>query len=66
MPSNAVLLDCGHGGVCLECAIDTMKKNNLCFLCRSSVVQIIEIDLSKEVRKGLYKVLNSFYVSKDD
>lgn len=37
-PSNCVFLDCGHGGVCLDCAMDTIKKNNICSLCRETVV----------------------------
>lgn len=60
--SNTVLLDCGHGGICIDCATDTMKKNNHCLFCRQRVVQIIEIDPA-EVKRGLYKVINSFYVS---
>lgn len=60
--ANTVLLDCGHGSICLTCAVDSMKKNNQCLFCRAKVIQIIEID-NTEVRKGLYKVLNSFYVS---
>lgn len=60
--ANTVLLDCGHGSICLTCAVDSMKKNNHCLFCRAKVIQIIEID-NTEVRKGLYKVLNSFYVS---
>jgi len=64
--SNVVFLDCGHGGVCLDCAMDTIKRNNICALCRENVNQIIEIDPKIEIRNGLYKVLNSFYVSKED
>lgn len=60
--SNTVLLDCGHGGICIDCATDTMKKNNHCLFCRARVVQIIEID-TDEIKRGLYKVVNSFYVS---
>lgn len=36
--SNTVLLDCGHGGICIDCATDTMKKNNHCLFCRARVV----------------------------
>jgi hypothetical protein len=61
-PASTVLLDCGHGGICLNCALDSMKKNNLCPFCRQKVVQIIQIQTT-EIRKGLYKVVNSFYVS---
>lgn len=60
--SNTVLLDCGHGGICIDCATDTMKKNNHCLFCRARVIQIIEIETS-EIKRGLYKVINSFYVS---
>lgn len=64
--ANVVFLDCGHGGVCLECAMDTIKRNNICALCRENVNQIIEIDPKIEIRNGLYKVLNSYYVSKEE
>lgn len=64
--SNCVFLDCGHGGICLDCAMDTIKRNNICALCREVVNQIIEIDPKIEIRDGLYKVLNSYYVSKEE
>ena len=65
-PANCIYLDCGHGGVCLDCAIDSIKKNNICTLCREKVVQIIEIDYRHEIREGLYKVTNSYFVSKEE
>lgn len=39
-----------------------MKKNNHCTMCRSTVAQILEIE-SLQNTEGLFKVLNSFYVS---
>lgn len=60
--ANTVLLDCGHGGICIDCATDTMRKNNYCLFCRQRVIQIIEIDID-EVKRGLYKVINSYFVS---
>ena len=60
--ASTVLLDCGHGGICLACAIDSMKKNNHCLFCRERVVQIIEID-TQDLGNGLFKVVNSYYVS---
>ena len=45
--------------------MDTIKKNNICALCREPVTQIIEINPRVEIRNGLYKVLNSYYVSKE-
>lgn len=60
--ANTVLLDCGHGGICIDCATDTMRKNNHCLFCRQRVIQIIEIQ-TDEIKKGLYKVVNSYFVS---
>lgn len=31
---DAVLMECGHGGLCYDCAIDIWKKNGECYLCR--------------------------------
>jgi len=31
---DVVYKPCGHGGICYDCAIDLMKKNNECYLCR--------------------------------
>ena len=28
-------MDCGHGGICYECAVEIWKKNNECYLCRN-------------------------------
>lgn len=64
-PPNCLFLECGHGGVCLNCAIDTMRNSNFCTLCRTEISQILEID-DKEVRKGIYKVLNSYYITKPE
>ena len=62
-PPNCIFLECGHGGICLNCSIDTMKKSNFCTLCRTEISQILEID-DKEVRNGIYKVLNSYFITK--
>jgi len=64
-PSCCVFLDCGHGSICLNCAMDAMKKNNICILCRQIVAQIIELE-SKELPGGFYKVANSYYVSREE
>lgn len=67
-PPNAVFLDCGHGGtprspgMCLDCSIDSMKRNNACTMCRKEVIQILEIESLNNI-DGLFKVLNSYYVS---
>lgn len=40
-------MDCGHGGVCYECAIENWKKSNNCVICRSEVKMIYEVELVK-------------------
>jgi len=33
-PPNVVIMDCGHGGLCYDCAIGAWRNSNECFLCR--------------------------------
>lgn len=60
--ANAVFLDCGHGQICLSCAVDSMQKSTKCLFCREPVVQIIQIH-QNAVKSGLFKVINSYFVS---
>lgn len=34
---DAVLMECGHGGLCYECSVDIWKKNGECYLCRQVI-----------------------------
>eukprot|EP01017_Pseudomicrothorax_dubius_P023116 TRINITY_DN2480_c0_g2_i1.p1 TRINITY_DN2480_c0_g2~~TRINITY_DN2480_c0_g2_i1.p1 ORF type:complete len:544 (+),score=21.33 TRINITY_DN2480_c0_g2_i1:66-1697(+) len=43
---DAVLLDCGHGGICYDCAIDIWQRNEECYLCRKPVVQILQMEIA--------------------
>jgi len=43
-PPNAVLLNCGHGGICYECAVALIKKKNECMECRKPVEMIYKVD----------------------
>ena len=42
---NAVLLGCGHGGICYNCSIDVYVTSGLCPFCRQDVSQIVMIGL---------------------
>eukprot|EP01017_Pseudomicrothorax_dubius_P027939 TRINITY_DN3277_c0_g1_i12.p2 TRINITY_DN3277_c0_g1~~TRINITY_DN3277_c0_g1_i12.p2 ORF type:complete len:219 (+),score=40.69 TRINITY_DN3277_c0_g1_i12:1008-1664(+) len=44
---NAVVLNCGHGGICYPCGLEMWKKRNGCHLCRQEISQLVEIDLKK-------------------
>ena len=45
-PPNAILMNCGHGGICYDCAVTSIKNNNTCVECRSTVEKIFKIDMS--------------------
>ena len=43
-PRDAVLLECGHGGICIGCAKRVFKKKGrACPMCRQPVSQIVQI-----------------------
>ena len=42
--ADIILLDCGHGGVCKECILLSMKKNHNCMNCRRPVHSIYQIE----------------------
>jgi len=45
---NAILGDCGHGGVCYDCVIPLIKKKNKCMECRCEVHEIYKVEQDLE------------------
>ena len=43
-PSDAVVLECGHGGICVEYAVETLKESGICMECRQEAEQVVRID----------------------
>lgn len=43
--SDAVIMHCGHGGVCYTCCIALWRKNQGCYLCRKPISQVLQVDL---------------------
>eukprot|EP01017_Pseudomicrothorax_dubius_P025024 TRINITY_DN2667_c0_g1_i1.p1 TRINITY_DN2667_c0_g1~~TRINITY_DN2667_c0_g1_i1.p1 ORF type:complete len:274 (+),score=50.13 TRINITY_DN2667_c0_g1_i1:82-822(+) len=43
---DAVVMPCGHGGLCYDCAVEIWEKTEECYLCRKPVTQILQIDLA--------------------
>ncbi|EAR93895.2 zinc finger, C3HC4 type (RING finger) protein (macronuclear) [Tetrahymena thermophila SB210] len=41
---NSVLMPCGHGGICADCAKDVCKKNGCCYLCRQEIQNIYQLE----------------------
>lgn len=42
-PPNAVITACGHGGICVGCAIEAIKTNGQCMECRKQVDQVLRV-----------------------
>ncbi|KAJ8608511.1 hypothetical protein CTAYLR_005720 [Chrysophaeum taylorii] len=40
---NAVILSCGHGGVCYNCSIDVYVTSGHCPFCRNEIGQIVTV-----------------------
>ena len=54
---NAVFMDCGHGGICYECALESWKKNDNCILCRQRINKVLKIMIIKPF--NVVKVIES-------
>ena len=46
-------MDCGHGGVCYECAMEIWKASNECHLCREPIKSVYQLE-KKGVGKSKY------------
>lgn len=40
---NAVLMDCGHGGICMNCAGVLFRQSGQCHMCRATISQVLKI-----------------------
>jgi len=54
---NGVYMDCGHSGVCYECALETWKKSDNCIMCRQPISKILKIVHVKKL--NIVKVVES-------
>ena len=43
--ANAILMGCGHGGICYGCATFLIQKKNECMECRGPVESIVKLDM---------------------
>lgn len=41
--SNAVVMECGHGGICYECSLGVWKATGVCHMCRLPISQVLQI-----------------------
>lgn len=46
-------MECGHGGMCLQCAeLCTKKRPPVCPLCRARIVAVVRVGVPDETREG--------------
>jgi len=41
--ANAVVMTCGHGGICHECAMEGWKKSDKCHICRGLITRVLKV-----------------------
>ena len=52
-PRDAVLLECGHGGLCFQCASKcSQKRPPLCPMCRQRITRVVQLEGPEEVVDG--------------
>jgi hypothetical protein len=52
---NAIMVECGHGGVCVDCAVEVIKDKGKCMECRMDISKVVRIDPDpkyKDIIKG--------------
>ena len=42
--ANAIISECGHGGICYECGFKLLKSSHLCPFCRQKVVAVYKVE----------------------
>ncbi len=64
--ANAVIMTCGHGGICYECGKSILESNvSLCHLCREPLMFILELDLVNTY-ENFIAVIAATYVDESD
>ena len=52
-PRDAVLLECGHGGICHDCAVRCARKRPpLCPMCRQRITRVVQLAGAEEEVDG--------------
>lgn len=44
-PATAVLLQCGHVGLCMDCAAQLMRSTRQCPLCRAAITRAAQVEI---------------------
>mmetsp|Transcript_31650 Transcript_31650/g.28784 ORF Transcript_31650/g.28784 Transcript_31650/m.28784 type:complete len:82 (-) Transcript_31650:50-295(-) len=55
--ANTLFLNCGHGGMCYECAETCWKKQNGCSTCRKKIEKMVTLETVKGLNIAKAKVI---------
>eukprot|EP01017_Pseudomicrothorax_dubius_P022439 TRINITY_DN2428_c0_g1_i8.p2 TRINITY_DN2428_c0_g1~~TRINITY_DN2428_c0_g1_i8.p2 ORF type:complete len:179 (+),score=15.76 TRINITY_DN2428_c0_g1_i8:1260-1796(+) len=47
---DAVMLNCGHGGLCYSCSLELWNTSDECYLCREKIQNILQIAVPQSGR----------------
>ncbi len=42
--ANAIIIECGHGGICYDCAIKLLQAQHVCPFCRKKALAVYRIE----------------------
>jgi len=42
-PPAAIIMNCGHSGICYECALESWRKGDKCIMCRQKIENILKV-----------------------
>lgn len=59
--ANAVIMDCGHGGICYSCSIEMWKTQKTCHICRQQINQVLEVSKEKSRIMNVVSVTGVVY-----
>ena len=54
--ADTIFMECGHGGLCLQCAYDIWGNSDECYLCRETIDYVVRYD-TKAKKGDLFKIL---------
>lgn len=54
--ADTIFMECGHGGLCLQCAYDIWGTSDECYLCRETIDYLVRYDI-KDKKGDLFKIL---------
>lgn len=54
--ADAIFMDCGHGGLCMQCAYDIWKSSDECYMCRETIDYLVRYD-NRDKKGDMFKIL---------